>query len=61
MGRHGCGAGQQQLDAHQQHPDRDGRVEHYLKARQIDTAHPQPSEHLNGQGRQAPRLERLLK
>ena len=45
MDRHASGAGQQQLDAHQ-HSDRVGRVQHSLEARQVDSAHPQPGEHL---------------
>jgi uncharacterized protein (TIGR00106 family) len=47
QGQGGSAGQQQQLDA-QQHPDRVGRAEQPLKARQIDPAHPQARDHLDG-------------
>jgi len=53
MNGQGGGAGQQQqLHPHQQ-PDRVGRIEQPMEARQIDPAHPKPGDHLDSQSREA--------
>jgi hypothetical protein len=51
--------GGHELHAHQ-HPDRIRRTEQHLKPRQVNPAHPQPGEQLDGQGGEAERVQGFL-